>query len=194
MDWQLALLALLPAPLVSVVVIQFGRRIHDRFEAIQKMFSDISSRVQENLSGVRVVRAYVQEQAEIRQFEVLNQDYIAENIRLARLSGLFMPLLQALIGLTFLIVLWVGGYRLLCAPHQHRQLRDVQHLHGHAGLAHDRHGLGGESDAARAGLLGAHHGVAGGKARHREPPPAPGAAAGQRRRPRDGVSKRGRRL
>src|SRR5437763_8634133 len=112
-DWRLALLALIPAPVVSFVVVWFGSRIHDRFETIQGMFSDISSRVQEYLSGVRVIRAYAQEDAEIRKFELLNQDYIAQNIRLARLSGLFMPLLQALIGLTFLIVLWVGGYRLL---------------------------------------------------------------------------------
>ena len=112
-DWELTLLSLVPAPFVSVAVIYFGRRIHDRFEAIQAMFSDISSRVQENLSGVRVIRAYVQEEAELRQFEVLNRDYIAQNIRLARLSGLFMPLLQALIGVTFLMVLWVGSYRLL---------------------------------------------------------------------------------
>ncbi len=112
-DWRLTLLALMPAPFVSIAVIYFGGRIHDRFEAIQKMFSDISSRVQENLSGVRVVRAYVQEESELRQFEALNQDYIAQNIRLAKLSGLFMPLLQALIAITFLIVLWAGGYRLL---------------------------------------------------------------------------------
>ncbi len=112
-DWPLTLMALLPAPVVTLVVIQFGSRIHDRFEVIQSMFSDISSRVQENLSGVRVVRAYAQEKAEMRKFELLNQDYIEQNIRLARLSGLFNPLLQALIGLTFLIVLWAGGYRLL---------------------------------------------------------------------------------
>ena len=60
-DWKLTLICLIPAPLVSVAVILFGSRIHDRFETIQKMFSDISSRVQENLSGVRVVRAYAQE-------------------------------------------------------------------------------------------------------------------------------------
>ncbi len=112
-DWPMTLLSLLPAPFVSFAVIYFGRRIHDRFEAIQKMFSEISSRVQENLSGVRVIRAYVQEESELRQFERLNQEYIVENIRLARLSGVFMPLLQGLIGVTFLIVLWVGGYRLL---------------------------------------------------------------------------------
>jgi ATP-binding cassette subfamily B multidrug efflux pump len=112
-DWRLTLMALTPAPLVSLVVILFGRRIHERFEAIQKMFSDISSRVQENLAGVRVIRAFVQEEAELRRFEELNQAYIAQNIRLARLSGTFMPLLQTLIGVTFLMVLWIGGYRML---------------------------------------------------------------------------------
>ena len=112
-DWRLTLLALIPAPVVTLVVIWFGSRIHDRFEAIQGMFSEISSRVQENLTGVRVIRAYAQEKAELESYELLNQDYIAQNIRLARLSGVFTPLLQALIGLTFLIVLWVGGYRLL---------------------------------------------------------------------------------
>ncbi len=112
-DWRLTLFCLIPAPLVSAAVILFGRRIHDRFETIQKMFSDISSRVQENLSGVRVIRAYAQEQPEIRKFELLNQDYVTQNIGLARLSALFMPLLQALIGIGFLIVLLGGGYQLL---------------------------------------------------------------------------------
>ena len=112
-DWRLTLFCLIPAPLVSAAVILFGRRIHDRFETIQKMFSDISSRVQENLSGVRVIRAYAQEQPEIRKFELLNQDYVTQNIGLARLSALFMPLLQALIGMGFLIVLLGGGYQLL---------------------------------------------------------------------------------
>jgi ATP-binding cassette subfamily B protein len=112
-DWRLTLISLIPAPLVSIAVILFGQRIHHRFEVIQKMFSDISSRVQENLSGVRVIRAYAQEAAEVRKFELLNSDYIAQNIRLARLSALFMPLLQALIGFSFLIVLLAGGYQLL---------------------------------------------------------------------------------
>lgn len=112
-DWQLALLAVLPAPLVSVAVVYFGQRIHDRFEKIQEMFAAISSRVQENLSGVRMIRAYVQEEAELRRFASLNRDYIRENIRLARISGVFQPLLESLIGLTFLIVLWAGGMRVL---------------------------------------------------------------------------------
>jgi len=112
-DWRLTLLAILPAPLVSVAVIFFGRKIHDRFEQIQSMFADISSRVQENFSGVRMIRAYAQEEAELRKFNNLNEDYIAHNLRLVRLSGLFEPLLELLIGATFLIVLWAGGYRVL---------------------------------------------------------------------------------
>lgn len=112
-DWPLTLVALIPAPVVSVVVVLFGRMIHTRFEKIQGMFSDISSRVQENLAGVRVVRAYVQEEAELKNFDRLNEEYVRRNISLARASGMFMPLLQALIGVAFLIVLWAGGTRLL---------------------------------------------------------------------------------
>jgi len=112
-DWRLTLWALSPTPLVSVVVVLFGRRIHARFEKIQALFSDISSRVQENLNGARVLRAYVQEQAELERFAALNRQFIAQNIGLARLSSAFMPLLQALIGLTFLVVLFVGGWRVM---------------------------------------------------------------------------------
>ena len=108
-DWRLALYAILPAPAVSLSMIFFGRRIHDRFERIQEMFSDISSRVQENLSGVRMIRAFVQERAEMRRFEELNRQYIAQNIKLVRIQGVFQPLLEVLIGTTFLIVLWLGG-------------------------------------------------------------------------------------
>jgi len=112
-DWRLAFFAVLPAPAVSFAVIFFGRRIHDRFEKLQAMFSDISSRVQENLSGVRMIRAFVQEKAELRRFEELNRRYIAQNLRLVRIQGLFQPLLEALIGMTFLVVLWVGGRQVM---------------------------------------------------------------------------------
>ncbi|MBV6432169.1 MAG: putative multidrug resistance ABC transporter ATP-binding/permease protein YheI [Bryobacteraceae bacterium] len=112
-DWRLTLVALSPAPLVSIAVVFFGQRIHARFEQIQRQFAEISSRVQENLAGMRMVRAYVQEDAELALFDSLNKDYVDQNIRLARISGLFMPLLQFLIGITFLLVLWAGGYALL---------------------------------------------------------------------------------
>jgi ATP-binding cassette subfamily B protein len=112
-DARLTLIALSPAPVVSLLVIVFGRRIHKLFEHIQSLFSGISSRVQENLSGVRVVRAYAQEEAEVGRFEELNREYVKDNLKLARIQGLFMPLLQTLIGITFLLVLWAGGRQLL---------------------------------------------------------------------------------
>ncbi|HLI83441.1 MAG TPA: ABC transporter ATP-binding protein [Bryobacteraceae bacterium] len=112
-DWRLAFLSILPAPAVSLAVIFFGRIIHTEFERIQAKFSDISSRVQENLAGVRMVRAFAQEEAELRRFEALNKQYIAQNLKLVRIQGLFQPLLEALVGVTFLVVLWAGGYQVL---------------------------------------------------------------------------------
>lgn len=112
-DWVLTLAALAPTPLLSMAVRSFGRRIHRRFERIQALYSDISSRVQENLVAVRIIRAYVQEDSELRRFEELNRDYVRHSLRLARTASLFMPLLQTFVGVGFLVVLWVGGYRLL---------------------------------------------------------------------------------
>lgn len=111
-DWRLTLVALAPAPLISIAVMVFGQRIHTLFGRIQEIFSDISSRVQENLTGVRVVRAYVQEQHELVHFERINRDYIDQNLHLARISALFNALLSALIGISFLLVLWMGGLQL----------------------------------------------------------------------------------
>lgn len=112
-DWRLMILAILPAPIVSLAVIFFGRAIHSRFESIQAMFSEISSRVQENLSGIRMVRAFVQEQAEVAKFERLNREYIHHNLKLVRVQGFFQPMLEALIGVTFLTVLWAGGLQVV---------------------------------------------------------------------------------
>lgn len=111
-DWQMTLIALIPAPLTSFVVVYFGQKIHKRFEKIQAQFSDISSRVQENLNGIRIVRAYAQEDAELDKFKKLNQDYIQSNLGLARDTGVFYPLLQTLVGFTFLLVMWAGAWRL----------------------------------------------------------------------------------
>ena len=109
MDWQLTVLALIPVPLVSLAVFYFGRLIHDRFERIQAMFSDLSARVQENISGIRVIKAYAQEDPQIEHFRQANEEFIRRNIGLIRVWGTFYPLLQVLIGLTFVIVLWKGG-------------------------------------------------------------------------------------
>ena len=87
----------------------FGRKIHDRFERIQAMFSDISARAQENFSGARLIRAYVQEEAEIEIFERDNTEYIARSLKLVRLMGMLWPTLETLLGVAIVIVLWVGG-------------------------------------------------------------------------------------
>jgi len=106
---KLTLYAFLPLPVVSVVIQYFGRRIHERLERIQAMFSEISARVQENFSGVRVVRAYVQEQAETAGFEKSNREYIARSLKLVRLMGMLWPTLETMLGLAIVLVLWIGG-------------------------------------------------------------------------------------
>lgn len=108
-SWRLTLLLLLTMPLVSLTVKYFGQQIHIRFERIQAFFSDISARAQENLTGVRVVRAYAQEPAEIEEFDKLNRQYVERNLQLAKLSAAFRPLMQFLIGLGFVAILWYGG-------------------------------------------------------------------------------------
>jgi ATP-binding cassette subfamily B multidrug efflux pump len=110
---SLTLWVLLPAPVVAVAVWFFGKTIHDLYEKIQAALATLTARVQENLAGVRVVRAYAQEEAEIRSFDEPNREYVSRNIKLIRTWSMFMPSLQALIGTTFLIVLWQGGHRLL---------------------------------------------------------------------------------
>lgn len=106
---KLTLILLLTMPLVSLTVKYFGEQIHVRFERIQAFFSDISARAQENLAGVRVVRAYAQEGAEIREFAALNNEFVERNLSLVRLSAVFRPLLQFFIGLGFAVILWYGG-------------------------------------------------------------------------------------
>jgi ATP-binding cassette, subfamily B, multidrug efflux pump len=110
---SLTLWILLPVPVVFMAVRHFGKVIHELYEKIQASLASLSAKVQENLSGVRVVRAYAQEEAEIRGFDEPNREYVSRNIKLIRTWSMFMPSLQALIGTSFLIVLWQGGHQLL---------------------------------------------------------------------------------
>ena len=113
---KLTLFAFLPLPIFSIVVQYFGRQIHERFERIQAMFSEISARAQENFSGARLIRAYVQEEAEIALFERANEEYIARSLKLVRLMGMLWPTLKTLLGVAIVIVLFVGGREVI----QHR--------------------------------------------------------------------------
>jgi ATP-binding cassette subfamily B multidrug efflux pump len=106
---RLSLYVLLPVPVVAVIVWVFGQQIHALYGKIQASLAVLSAKAQENLAGVRVVRAYGQEDAEIRGFDGPNREYVDRNLRLIYFWSLFMPLLQMLIGLTFVLVLWQGG-------------------------------------------------------------------------------------
>ena len=104
----LTLLVFIPLPLVSLTVKYLGEQIHRRFEKIQEFFSDITARAQENITGVRVIRAYAQEDSEIEQFERLNHDYAERNLNLVKYSAAMRPLLFFFIGLGFVIIVAVG--------------------------------------------------------------------------------------
>src|SRR6202011_2761259 len=110
---SLTMWVLLPVPVVAGAVRHFGKVIHELYEKIQASLAAVSVKVQENLSGVRVIRAYAQEDAQIRAFDEPNREYVARNVELIRTWSMFMPSLTALIGTTFLIVLWKGGFLFL---------------------------------------------------------------------------------
>jgi ATP-binding cassette, subfamily B, multidrug efflux pump len=105
---KLTLLMLIPLPLVSLTVKFLGEQIHKRFEKIQEFFSDITARAQENISGVRVVRAYAQEDSEIEEFQKLNREYAVRNLQLVKFAAAMRPMLFFFIGLGFVIIVAVG--------------------------------------------------------------------------------------
>ncbi len=102
-------LALVPLVLVSILVRHFGRRIHDRFEAVQAQLSEMNVIVQESLSGARVVRAYAQEPHEVARFEEANREYVRRNRGLIRMFGSLYPGIQLLMGTGAVLVVWLGG-------------------------------------------------------------------------------------
>ena len=107
-DLRMALISLVAVPVVAGMVKFFGERIHQRFRSVQDYFGDISARVQENLAGVRVVRAFTQEQNEIANFKAMNHEYVERNRSLIRLTATFYPALHALIGLMFVVIFYLG--------------------------------------------------------------------------------------
>ena len=109
----LTLVALAPMPLASILIQYLGTKIHDRFERIQASFSDISAQAQENYSGVRLIRAFAREQAQIGLFEGLNRQYIGRALRLVQLMGMLWPTLEFILGVSLIITLMAGGHQVL---------------------------------------------------------------------------------
>lgn len=115
LDRSLALVSLISVPVVATLAKTFGERIHDRFKSVQDYFGDISARVQENLAGVRVIRAFTQEGNEMETFKRMNHEYVERNRSLIRLTAIFYPLLHALIGVMFVVVFFLGSRKILAS-------------------------------------------------------------------------------
>jgi ATP-binding cassette subfamily B protein len=105
----LALLVLLLLPMITVLFVAIGGRMQRIFRNVQDQFGDMSTRAQENFSGIRTIKAYAQEQAEIREFQAENEHYRAMNVRYVLLSGALWPSIAVVMGLTAAVVLLVGG-------------------------------------------------------------------------------------
>ncbi len=112
-NWVLTLVALSPLPFVSWLVTRYGRVIHRRFKEVQEQFSHISTAVQENLSGIKVVKAFGREEKEVEDFKVANMKYLQMNRQLVKVWGILYPMVELLAGIGVLIVLWFGGRQVI---------------------------------------------------------------------------------
>ena len=108
-DVQLSLISIIPMLMLAPLTLYFGNVLHARYESIQEQLGTLTTMIQENLTGVRIVRAYVQESAQQAEFERLNREYFERNMRLARTEAMFNPLLTLLATTGLIIVLVVGG-------------------------------------------------------------------------------------
>ncbi len=108
-SWEVTLWSLIPLPLLSFLVYWVGKKVHRRFTLIQEKFSDITTKAQENFSGIRVIKSYVSEEKEIEDFERLSSEYLTRNMSLVKVQALFQPTLFLLTGLSVIISILIGG-------------------------------------------------------------------------------------
>ena len=109
----LTIYALLPLPFLSYVVYRIGKLIHEKYTKIQETFSRLTSRAQENYSGIRVIKSYVREANEIERWKELSREYLKKNMNLVRTQALIMPILLLITGLSIIIVIIVGGTKII---------------------------------------------------------------------------------
>src|SRR3990172_5003441 len=110
---KLTILTLLPLPILSLVVYKLGKKIHKRFTLIQEKFSELTTIVQENFSGIRVIKSYVREESETEKYAENSRDYLKKNMSLVRVQALIMPVLLLITGLSIIIVIWIGGVMII---------------------------------------------------------------------------------
>jgi ATP-binding cassette subfamily B protein len=113
LDWQLTLLSLIPLPFVSFVVYRLGKLVHKKFEERQEKYSELTTRAQENLSGIRVVKSYVREEYETGLFHTLSWEYLKKNLVLARIQSIMWPLMFLLVGFSLVLILYFGGLKVI---------------------------------------------------------------------------------
>jgi len=109
LDPMLTLYTLLPLPILSVVVYKIGKKIHQKFTLIQEKFSEITTKAQENFSGIRVIKSYVREENEIKHFNKLSREYLKKNMDMVKIQAAIMPFLFLITGLSIILVIWIGG-------------------------------------------------------------------------------------
>ena len=110
---ELTLIAIVPIPLISYVVYRIGKSINYKFERVQEQFSDLTTRAQENLSGIKVVKAYVREESETEGFKKISAEYMKKNLELAKVQSFSYPIMFLLTGFSVIIVLYFGGNKII---------------------------------------------------------------------------------
>ncbi|MDP3114788.1 MAG: ABC transporter ATP-binding protein [Candidatus Cloacimonadaceae bacterium] len=108
-NWRLTGLAVIPLPLLTITIAYFGKKMHKRFAKVQESFATLSGRLQESISGIRIVKAFVQEKAELRKVDEVSLDYVKQNVSMARISGIFHPFMGFVISTSMIITLFFGG-------------------------------------------------------------------------------------
>ncbi|MCK9309962.1 MAG: ABC transporter ATP-binding protein/permease, partial [Candidatus Cloacimonetes bacterium] len=108
-NWRLTVLAILPMPFLTLTIRYFGKKMHKRFAGVQKSFATLSGRVQESISGIRIVKAFVQEKSELEKIDEVSRDFVKQNMGLARIAGVFHPFMGFVISTSIVITLYFGG-------------------------------------------------------------------------------------
>ncbi len=112
-SWKVTLISLIPLPFLSYLVYYIGKKIHLRFTKIQEKFSDLTTKAQENFSGIRVIKSYVAEEREINEFMGLSKEYLQRNMNLVKLQALFQPILFLITGMSIILAIWFGGIEVI---------------------------------------------------------------------------------
>ncbi len=110
---SLTIYSLIPLPLLSYMVYKIGKKIHIKFNAIQAKFADLTTKAQENFSGIRVIKSYVREENEISEWKTESNDYLKKNMDMIRLQSLFQPILYLITGISIILVIWLGGIKVI---------------------------------------------------------------------------------